>query len=221
MGKNLNILNELNIIFSKFIYKNPKIILDELLNNVSYENNKKLFSNDNGYININKNKNNFQIFVNKSKFLGLYNIIDCGYIKIYDINLNNKLLKQNNIPNFDSFINNSNDLNYILNIIKLFKIDNAFKLKLNCLNKMSILNFIKIYSSELIKKVDKNINILNSNISTVFYIKVYESYTQSFFIDKSKKLIYYIYSENFEDHSYIFYYVLKLNSKYLIEINNK
>ena len=81
-----------------------------------------------------------------NKISGFYKIIDCGFIKFYDIKINDEYLNKNKIPNIDSILNHSDNINHILKIIKIFINQDNFKTKSNHMGNINFLNLIEQYS---------------------------------------------------------------------------
>jgi hypothetical protein len=129
------------------------------------------------------------------KISGNFRVLDAGYVQISDIELTDKDLFKNNIPNIDSIIKHKDNIFHLIKILNIFNIPNKFKLKERVSNELiSFRNIIKDainYVDEL-KASNNKKSILKSDKTTGFYMKVYNYRAKAFFLDTSNNLIHYI-----------------------------
>jgi len=205
MCNNLAILHYINKIFEDyFLVNNTNTSIYDFYD--SYGNK---FISEHGTMYSKKN-NIVNINLLNSKLNGIYNIIAAGRTTISNIIIDNKdFLSDIDLENITNIDNISNLINF-LSIIK-YDITN------NCSDEnFSIDIFIKSISDII------NINpanLLKSNNTSAFYIKIYETYGKAFVIDYKNKLIYYIHeNENIEEEKiYINYYILKIDNSLKIK----
>ena len=224
MIRNLAILFYIHNIFAEFVHKYKFVNLSNIsvqLKNISNNIDKPIYSNPNGYLNL--LNNSIYIGLGKEKIKGLYKFIDCGYVKLYDLDssFNEDYLKKNKIPGFDFFLSYSDNPKHISKILKIFNNTNLFKIKSNSSNsEFDWTNLTNSFLPEILFDINEKKNIFDSDINKnfSFYIKVYETHSKAFVIDKNTKMIYYINTveNNKKMHGYLFYYVLQLDSNYNI-----
>ena len=181
LSKNLLILIEINKLFTNFINSYPNLSLKEIINQNVNESNM-LFSNSDG--NISLHDKIFQINL-KNTNNEVYNILDCGTSKITNINFDDNLLYQNNVPLFENIISNPKNINNIYKLINTinsdipypFNIDNDF------LNGINLTNIILPNKKDISETQSTKNNIYKSTDKYIFYIKSYISYANIFFIN--------------------------------------
>lgn len=215
MSKNLAILFYINKLFINFINHNPKINLENILN-INWDSTKSYYSCEDGIVYLSNNSINLKL-INK-KISGLYKIIDCGYIKFYDINIDEIYLKKNKIPNLESILAHSDNIKHIEKIIKIFENASNIKTKSNFMGKLNWINLLEEYLPIIITNINNKSNLFNIDKKFSFYIKVYSTHTKAFIIDKNTQYIYYLSSlENYKNSNfYLFMYVFELDSQYKI-----
>jgi len=221
LKKNLIILNEVNNLFVQFIKSNPDINIDYIKSNLS--NHREIFSNQSGKLTT--NSENITIQINTDKTTGKFHLVDFGFTKIKNIELNNSILNKYKIPNFDSILNFSDNIKHIFKTLKIFS-TNSFKISTKSLfNKLELDKILFEDMYDTIKQVLLNDSIFKSDEKYMLYVKIFDTSSNAFFIDKTDKLMYYITS--LEKHSVknpsvsIFYYVFELDHKYKIINHNK
>jgi hypothetical protein len=219
MKKNLSILSSIDNIIKSFLDFNPNLKLNSLFenkitkNNINNEN--KIFWNEIGTINIESNK-----FLNLSINNNKYNIIDCGYIKLYDLKFTEEFINKNKIPSLNSIFTFSENIKHFSKLIKLVNYTDKYKIKINQLGNCDLIDIISQNIPSIITKINDKQNIFELDKNFTFYIKVYKTHTTSFIIDKIDKMIYYFNSVENNSSGYIFFYVVKLDSKYkIIDLN--
>lgn len=129
------------------------------------------------------------------KISGSFQVLDAGYVQITNVELTDKDLFKNNIPNIDSVIKHKDNIIHLIKILNIFNIPNKFKLKERVSNKL--ISFRNISSDAInyvneLKTLGNKKQILKSNKTTGFYIKVYNNRAKAFFLDMSNNLIHYI-----------------------------
>jgi hypothetical protein len=220
MIKNLAIFTYIHKIFVDFIDRNKSLNLSnifEYFKNLSDNIDKPIYSNSKGNLNI--FDNSIYCKLDKKKISGIYKIIDCGYAKLFDPNINEEYLRKNKIPNLDSILSYSDNIKHFSKIIKIFHNQNLFKSKSNSLGDLNWINLINEFLPTILLNIEEKKDIFNFESKKFsFYVKIYQTHTKAFVIDKNKKLIYYINTieNNSKNSGYLFFYVYELNSKYKI-----
>lgn len=189
MSRNLAIMYYIDRLFNEYI--------DGILSN-DYS---KLFSpNSNVKFNlgtgtIKSNKGKVIAILNHKKIKGTFDVLEAGFFTISDIQIKDKELKNNLIPNLESILAHKDNIYHISKIIKLLSFHNRMTIKSNLSNKNTTIETIGLnaesYLNDLIKK-NKKKNILKSNKNSGFYIKIYNDHGKGFIIDNLNNLIYYI-----------------------------
>ena len=233
MKHNFNILFLINQIIVSFINFNPKLKLNNLFkiyneNNQNKENINKIHWNSKGKIIIESNSFlnviiNEKIKNTEEKYnLKKYNLIDFGYIKLYGITFTEEFINKNKIPSFDSIIKFSDNIRHFLKLIKLLSYTNKYKIKINQLGNYDFYDVIYKNLPSIILNINEKKNLFDSTDKKyTFYLKILETKTISFIIDKEEKIIFYINSIEKKTSGYIFFYVMALDSKYKIIDYNK
>lgn len=230
MSKNLNILSHIDELIRNFLDCNPKLNLNTLIdknennsNNSSINSNNKIYYNNSGKITIeNKKKFNIELYDKKSNKEKKYNLIDFGYIKLYDINFTHEFVNKHKIPSFESIITFSDNIKHFLKLIKLLEYTDKYKIKINQLNNTIIQDIIYKNLPSIITGISEKKNLFNSTDKKfTFYIKIMVEKTTAFIIDKKEKLLYFFNSIETNSSGYIFFYVLNVDSKYKIINLNK
>ena len=248
-SKNLAILFYINSLFIDFIDYYPGLILNEIIDKFKNDNDNHNNNNDND-TSIDKQKNNnltkclywnnfgsillksndLFIKITRDKLNGIYKILDCGYFKFYDININEELLNKYKIPNLNLLLTHPDNVKYFFKIIKIFELTqskintnsnkkyfntNIFKTRSNFLNQIDFDDILKYLLPEIIEKINNKENLFDVSNKFTFYIKMYDTHTKAFLIDRNTKLFYYWISvENFSKPiGYLFMYVIELDSK--------
>ncbi|AYV80153.1 MAG: hypothetical protein Gaeavirus12_11 [Gaeavirus sp.] len=194
MKKNITILNNIDILFNEFINTNIQSSYTKLsASNITH----KLKS---GTI----TSSNKQVYVilpnNKHK----YKIIDISFTTISKINITDKDLHKNNIPNFVSALKHKDNTYHVSKIIRLLQIpkytitENNYN-KNNTHHKIATSSYTHI--TELIKTNSKD-KILKSTPKTAFYIKLYNDGSSKAFVINNNKIHYIAININTEQ-SYI------------------
>jgi len=207
MCNNLAILHYINKIFEDYFLVNDTntSIYDfyDSYGNKFISEHGTMYSKKNNIVNIN---------LLNSKLNGIYNIIAAGRTTISNIiidNDNKDFLSDIDLEN----ITNIDNINNLINILSIIKYD----ITNNCSDEnFSIDIFIKSISDII------NINpanLLKSNNTSAFYIKIYETYGKAFVIDYKNKLIYYIHEKEIieEEKIYFNYYILKIDNSLKIK----
>lgn len=234
MKKNLLILFKIDDIIRNFLNLNPKINLNNLIKNElnnGQENNllnlKKIHHNREGEIFIESNKF-FNVILHKKKDNNIinkkYNLINFGFVKLFDINFTDDFLHKNKIPSFNSIINFSENKRHFLKLIKLLEYTDKYKIKINQLN--GNFDFEKIFYKNLpliILNLNEKKNTFNSpdkNFS--FYIKITGIDIYAFILDKKEKLIHFFNTIETKKSGFILFYTLRVNNDYkIINLNKK
>lgn len=129
------------------------------------------------------------------KLSGNFNVLEAGFITLSDLDIADRDLKRNSIPNLDSILKHTDNIYHIAKIIKIFNLHEKMTIKSNLSNNNMNLENISLgansYLDDLIKK-DKKKKILKSNKRSGFYIKMYNNNGKGFIIDESHNTIYYI-----------------------------
>ena len=161
---------------------------------------------------------NIYIKLLKNNISGIYKIIDCGFLKFFVINIINDFLKKNKIPNLESIVNYSDNIKHFSKIIKILSDIKNYKFKVNCTGKLSFTNLIDTYLPDILLELNLKKDIFEYDKNLTFYIKVYDTHTIAFIIDKLSKLIYYICTieNNSKLSEYIFFYIFELDDDYKI-----
>jgi hypothetical protein len=225
MGNNLKLLKQLDNMVKFFLDFYPKLKLSSLIKNNDNNNlntNKKIYTNDNGYIIIESNKY-FNIVLNKKNTLDekKFNLIDFGYIKLYDVKFTDEFIFKHKIPSIDSIITYSDNIKHFLKLIKLFEYTNKYKIKINQFDKNNFLDIIFQNLPIILTNINEKVNLFNSiDKKFTFYLKITLLKTIAFIIDKKEKLLYYINTIENNSSGYVFFYILKIDSKYkIIDLN--
>lgn len=129
------------------------------------------------------------------KITGGFKIQEAAYVEIKDIAITEKDLFKNNIPNIDSILKHSDNLNHVLKILHILKITDKYKLKENIsktdISFKTIISDANSYIDQLNSTNNKK-QIMKSNKNSGFYIKVYNDRAKAFFIDGENNQIHYI-----------------------------
>ena len=236
-SRNLAIFFYLNSIFIDFIDYYPGINLSDIIEkfndpliNTQCDITKCLYWNNFGSILLKSNE--LFVRITRDKLNGIYKILDCGYFKFYDVDIDDDILNKFKIPNLNSLLAHNDNTKHLVKILKILQLaqthinthinthtkTNLFKTKSNFLNQMDFEDVIKYLLPEIINKINNKEDIFKLSNNFTFYIKMYDTHTKAFLIDKSSKLIYYWISiENFsKPMGYLFMYVMELDSKYKI-----
>ena len=233
MKHNFNIFSLINQIIISFINFNPKLKLNNLFKiynekNQNKENINKIHWNSKGEIIIESNSFLNVIINDKIKNtdekynLKKYNLIDFGYIKLYGITFTEEFINKNKIPSLDSIIKFSDNIRHFLKLIKLLSYTNKYKIKINQLGNYNFYDVIYKNLPSIILNINEKKNLFDSTDKKyTFYLKILETKTISFIIDKEEKIIFYINSIEKNTSGYIFFYVMALDSKYKIIDYNK
>lgn len=231
MVKNLAILSYVHKIFVDFIDRNKSVNLSEVFEHFKTKSDnidKPIYSSSKGNLNI--LANSIYLNLDKKKISGMYKLVDCGYVKLFDSNITEEYLRKNKIPNLDSILSHSDNIKHFSKIIKIFNNPNLFKSKSNSMGELNWINLINEFLPEILLNFDEKKDIFDFESKKFsFYIKIYETHSKAFVIDKNTKLIYFINTlENYsKNNGYLFFYVCELDSKYKIitysmeEIKNK
>ena len=109
-----------------------------------------------------------------------------------------------------------------MKLIKLIVHTDKYKTKINQFGKFDLKYIISQNIQSIILNINEKNNLFNSTDKKyTFYIKVSETKTTAFIIDKETKIICYINSIEKNSSGYIFFYVMSLDSKYKIINHNK
>lgn len=224
MGRNLAILFYLNNIFIDFVDYHQGIDLSTMIdkfkvfkdNSNELNGSKCLYWNNFGSIIL--KSNDLYVKIDKHKISGIYEILDCGFLKFYDVDFTDEFLKKNKIPDFNSILLHPDNIKHFSKIIKLLTYGKNFKTKSNFINNIDFTDILKFFLPNIIEKINNKQDLFDSNNNFTFYIKIYDTHTKAFLIDKNSKLIYYLMSvENSSKlNGYLFIYILQLDSKYRI-----
>lgn len=228
MKFNLNILILIDKITKNFLNFNKNIKLNKLIKNNDIIDDRKIHDDENGKIIVEANKfiniivndklNNNLDDVNKKK----YNLIDFGYVKLYDIKFTEEFINKQKIPMLNSIMTFSDNIHHFLKLIKLFSYTDKYKIKINQFGNYNMIDVIKDNIPSIILNLNDKKNIFNTpDKKYTFYIKILQTSTSSFIIDKENKIICYFNSINNNSSGYIFFYVMHLDSKYKIINFNK
>lgn len=222
MKKNLYILEQIDNLIRHFLNFNPKLKLNTLINDNENKSdnmgNKKIYWNNLDHIII-ENEKLFNVIINgkttnKEK---KYNLIDFGYIKIYNVNFTEEFINKHKIPSLDSIIKFSDNIKHFLKIIKLLDYTNKYKIKINQLSNTNLLDIIYQNLPTILSSIGEKKNIFNSTDKKfTFYLKITIEKTTAFIIDKNEKLLYFFNSIENDSSAYIFFYILKIDTKYKI-----
>ena len=228
MRYNLNVLSLIDNMIKSFLDINPKLKLNTILfdnkNNLDTE--KKIHFNNVGQISIEKNMffnvNIFDKKNNKYDNCKKYNLIDFGYIKIYDIKFTEEFINKHKIPSLNSIITFSENIKHFLKLIKLFEHTDKYKIKINQFGNSNLDEIILQHLPSIILNINEKKNLFNSSDNKfTFYIKTTELNTTAFIIDKEEKILCYLNSVDKNLSGYIFFYIIALDSKYKIINLNK
>lgn len=213
MSKNLNILNHIDNIIKIFLDCNPKLKLNTLINDTTDSKNiKKIYHNDLEQIVIEDEKF-FNIILKKKK----YNLVNFGYIKIYDVSFTDDFVNKHKIPSLNSIIEFSNNIKHFLKIVRLLDHTDKYKIKINQLNNVNFTDIIYQNLPTIITSISEKKNLFNSTDKKfTFYLKITIKKTMAFIINKQEKLLYFFNSIETQTSGYIFFYVLNIDDKYKI-----
>jgi hypothetical protein len=189
MSRNLSIMYYIDRLFNEYI--------DTILTN----NYAKLFNNKSNTKYtlksgiINAINGNVTATIKHNKLNGTFKVLDAGFVSLSNINIKQKELKKNSIPDFNSLISHKDNIYHITKIIKIFSLINKMSVKSNISNNYFDFNNITSsannYIDDLIIKNKKN-KILKANKNSAFYIKIYNDRGKGFIIDEKNNIIYYI-----------------------------
>jgi hypothetical protein len=231
MKHNYNVLSTVNNMVLHFLNFNPKLQLNTLIKNDSPNTNnnnqdkinRKIHWNSEGYILIESNNFFTIILGNETKINKKYNLIDFGYVKIYGITFTDEFINKHKIPSLNSIITFSDNIKHFLKIIKLFDHSDKFKIKINQFGNFNLQDIITQNIPSIILNINEKKNLFDSiDKRYTFYIKVLQTNTTAFIIDKEEKIICYFNSIEKDSSGYIFFYVMALDSKYkIIDYNKK
>lgn len=191
MSRNLAIMYYVDRVFVEWIDKSLSNNYNLLFN----KENSTIFTLSSGIINSVKGEVMVRPIHPDNKISGEFNILDAAYIKISNINITEKDLLKNNIPNIDSVLNHTNNLFHIIKIISILKLTNSFKLKENISEDTLSFKTICTEAFEYIEQLNLNNNkksILKSDKNSGFYIKVYNDRAKAFIIDGKNNKIHYV-----------------------------
>lgn len=226
MKYNLNVLSSIDNMIKSFLDFNPKLKLNTILsdnkNNLDTE--KKIHFNSDGQISIEKNMFfNVNICDKKNNNnYKKYNLIDFGYIKIYDIKFTEEFINKHKIPSLNSIITFSDNIKHFLKLIKLFEHTDKYKIKINQFGNHNLGEIFLQHLPSIILNINEKKNLFNSSDNKfTFYIKITESKTTAFIIDKEEKIMCYLNSVEKNLSGYIFFNIIALDSKYKIINLNK
>ena len=211
MSRNLAIMYYIDRVFVEFIDKTLQSSYADLF----HSNSSTTFTLDTGIINSLNGNVTVQPLSKKIKGKGVFKVIEAGYVRIDSIDLTEKDLFKNNIPNLDSIIKNKSNLFHVLKILNIFNIQKKFKYKENLSNQnisfKTISSAANEYINELKSSGNKNM-ILKSDKNSGFYINVKSDKAKGFFIDGLNNIIHYIgANSNFNERFvYIRYYTFSL-----------
>ena len=241
MKKNLNILNNIDNIIKNFLNSNPKLKLNTIINDNKNGSDKKIYWNNSGQIIIESEKN-FNVILNRNKKTTenekitekknekikitnnekKYNLIDFGYIKIYDINFTEEFIYKHKIPSFNSIFTFSDNIKHFLKLIKLLDYTNKYKIKINQFSNQNLSDIIYQNLPIIISNIDEKKNLFDSiDKKFTFYIKITMEKTIAFIINKKEKLLYFFNSVEKKLSGYIFFYILNIDIEYKIINLNK
>lgn len=223
MSKNLKILNKIDEMIRNFLDFNPKLklftLIKDELENQNETNAQKIHWNNMGQIIIESNKYFNIEFNEKNK---KYNLVDFGYIKIFDINFTNEFVLKHRIPTIDSIISFSDNIRHFLKLIKLLEYTNKYKIKINQLkinnyDKTNLIDIIYQNLPEILINISEKKNIFNSlDKKFTFYFKITMEKTIGFILDKKDKLLHYFSSIENNESGYVFFYTVEIDSDYKI-----
>ena len=212
MSKNLSILYYIDKIFEQ-LFSNEKITIKKIFN--------KNFSNifSIGSSKINCLGGDISIELDHNKISGSYKLVASGISTISNIKILPEELTKLKVPELSNVLNNLDNIKFIIKITNILNLFNNFDIKND--NSDPAFNLYDIISNSLAiisnyKNNDKEKNLLKSNSTNAFYIKIYDSHSKAFVIDGNHKLIYYISSTDFDDKIIFKYYVFNLNDKWKI-----
>jgi hypothetical protein len=226
MKYNLNVLSSVDNMIKSFLDFNPKLKLNTILSNNQNDSDreKKIYWNSDGQIVIEKNYF-FNVNINDKKdnpIYKKYNLIDFGYIKIYDITFTEEFINKHKIPSLNSIITFSENIKHFLKLIKLFEHTDQYKIKINQFGNSNLRDIFLQNLPSIILNINDKKNLFNSSDNKfTFYIKITQTKTIAFIIDKEEKIIFYLNSIEKNLSGYIFFYVVALDSKYKIINLNK
>lgn len=189
MARNLAIMNYIDQLFNEYNNSNLNNNYQKLFSssiNANYDLNTGKININNGVVNVN---------LKHSKLTGTYNILEAGIINFSDINLTEKDLKQNSIPNLEQLLTHKDNNYHITKIIKLFNLKMKSKIKSNVSNKKNSFEQMSKNANELLNELVKNNKknkILKSNKYSGFYIKIYNDCGKGFIIDGKTNILYYV-----------------------------
>jgi len=212
MSKNLSILYYVDKTFEQ-LFSNEKITIKKLFN--------KNFSNifSIGSSKINSSNGNISVELDHNKISGSYKLVASGISTISNIKILPEELTKLKVPELSDVLNNLDNIKFIIKITNILNLFNNFDIKND--NSDPAFNLYDIISNSLAiisnyKNNDKEKNLLKSNSSNAFYIKMYDTHSKAFIIDGIKKIIYYICETDFDDKIIFKYYVFNLNDNWKI-----
>ena len=189
MSNNLSIMNNIDKLFNEYI----DTILANDYSKLFNQNSNIKFKLKSGVIK--SIKGQVEASLNYKNIIKTYNVIEAGFITISDLNISEKDLKLNSIPNLNSVLTHKDNILHIIKIVNLLKLNNKMKLQSNLSNKnLSLENIYQNANSYIDKLIKKNKKkyILKSDKNTGIYIKVYNDYSKAFYINQSNNIIYYL-----------------------------
>jgi hypothetical protein len=189
MSRNLAIMYYIDRVFIEWIDKSLSNNYELLFNPTS----SLIFTLKSGQIHTENN----QVIVKPlhDKISGSFRVLDAGYVQITDIELTDKDLFKNNIPNIDSIIKHKDNIVHMIKILNIFNIPNKFRVKESVSDKQISFHTISLDAINYIDELKASHNkktILKSDKNTGFYIKIYNNRAKAFFLDTSSNLIHYI-----------------------------
>lgn len=226
MKFNLNVLSSIDNMIKSFLDFNPKLKLNTLSSNNKNDSDKekKIYWNSDGQIILEKNYF-FNVNINDKKDnqkYKKYNLIDFGYIKIYNITFTEEFINKHKIPSLNSIITFSDNIKHFLKLLKLFEHTDQYKIKINQFGNHNLREIFLQHLPSIILNINEKKNLFNSSDNKfTFYIKITQTKTTAFVIDKEEKIIFYLNSVEKDLSGYIFFYVIALDSKYKIINLNK
>lgn len=199
MSRNLSIMFYIDKLFIEYLTLNNSNNYDNLFNN----NTNKKYELNTGTIN--SSNGNVSVYINHEKLKGKFNVLSANFISFSNIEITQKELKKNSIPNLNSLLKHKENLFHIAKIIKILSLTNKIKIKYNLSNTNVNINDISKNANNYLEKLITNNNknkILKSNKHSAFYIKIYNDKGKSFYIDEKKNIIHYMATDiNFDNYT--------------------
>ncbi len=221
MGKNLAKLYYIDTEFqklmkihgfkiSKIFDKNSNSTFDDVLGNSSLQ----------------CNSGSVILKLKTDKLVGNFKIVACGKTVFSKIKVLPNDFNKYKIPDFDTVINNLDNLKLIIKTTNVINLLDNFNVESDYSDFSLDFDNIKIKALDKInqyRKENKEKNLLKSNSNFAFFIKMYESHGKAFVIDGPSNLIYYIteYEDTKNKSISVNYYALSINDNWSLLSNSE